>query len=159
MGLRICKGKYLITNKNNIDYAFFQDSNNKFIFITNNGVIKSYITNDYKEHNEFLNVDDIYKNGHTLLTKTKLEYVPIIDNNKIIGFCYDDEYINDVIDKIKDLITFADSNILSSYSKAIIYGYNEIALYLEQLFKKCNLRYEIKKGLFTNYKAENKNDI
>ena len=33
MGLRICKGKYLITNKNNIDYDFFQDSNNKFIFM------------------------------------------------------------------------------------------------------------------------------
>lgn len=159
MGLRICKGKYLITNKNNIDFDFFQDSNNKFIFITNNGDIKSYITSDYKEHNEFLKVDDIYKNGHTLLAKTKLEYVPIIDNNKIIGFCYDDEYINDVIDKIKDLITFADGNILSAYSKAIIYGYNEIALYLEQLFKKCDLKYEIKKGLSTNYKSENKVDI
>ncbi len=73
MGLRICKGKYLITNKNNIDFDFFQDSNNKFIFITNNGDIKSYITSDYKEHNEFLKVDDIYKNGHTLLAKTKLE--------------------------------------------------------------------------------------
>lgn len=159
MGLRICKGKYLITDKDSINYDFFEDDNNKFIFIRGNGIIKSYITNDYKEHSEFLNKEDIFINGHNIISKTNLEYIPIVDNNKIIGFCYDDEYINDVINKIKDLITFANDDILSSYSKAIIYGYNEITIYLEKLFKKCNLKYEIKANLFCSRITQEKDDV
>ena len=158
MGLRICKGKYLITNKENINYDFFDDDNNKYIFIEDNGIIKSYITKDLKEYKEFLNVRDIFKNGHNLLIKTNLEYIPIIEDNKIIGFCYDDEYINDVINKIKDLITFANKDMLSAYSNAIICGYNEITIYLEKLFKKCNLNYEIKDNLFEKKIVSKKSD-
>lgn len=148
MGLRICKGKYIITNRNNINYSYFNEDNNKFIFIEKDNIIKSYIYKDHNEYKDFLDIKDIFNEGHSLLNKTKLDFIPIIDNNKIIGFCYDDEYINDVINKIKDLITFCCNDILSTYSNAVIYGYNEIAYYLEKLFNKCNISYEIKDGLF-----------
>lgn len=147
MAIRLCKGKYKI-NKNvcdNYDYLS-EDDNNKFIFVEDdNGKLKYFIYQNGKEYFDFVNFDDIYVIGKEKLKKLKIEYLPVIYKDKIYGFIYDDEYLDDSLNKVKELIVFSNkcSIFNDKYDEAIVYGYNELTYYLEKLFKKNNLPYQI----------------
>lgn len=157
MALRLCKGTYIVNDINNIDYSYFNNSNHKIIIVKKDNNIYGYTTEEKVIHRDFLNLNNCFELGHQLLKKNNIEYIPVIDNKKIIGFCYNDEYLDDALNKIIDLITFK-PEIKNKYSNAIIYGYNELAFYLEKLFKVYNIDYEIKDQLFKNNKIINKND-
>ncbi|MDO5568559.1 MAG: hypothetical protein Q4G04_00400 [bacterium] len=163
MALRFCKGKYLIIDNKNIANVkkeeYFKTNNEKFIIITKQNNIYAYMDKSQNIYYDFVNKDNCFDEAKNLLKINELEYIPVIDNNKIIGFCYNDEYLDDALNKIKDLIAFADAEIFKQkYNTAIIYNYNELAYYLEKLFKKCNMNYEIKDDIFYNNNSIFKTD-
>lgn len=147
MAIRVCKGKYNIIKDNKIDYTFLEtDDNNKFIIATDkNQVPKYYIYKDNKIYDKFINLEDIYISGKNILKELKIDYLPVLKDNKIYGFIFDDDYLNDALNKIKELIVVSEKiNIFKfKYDEAIIYGYNELTYYLEKLFKINNLPYQI----------------
>lgn len=161
MALRFCKGKYDIIELNNkkeiysIKKKYKGKLKDKFLIIKIKNKFVYYI--DFKENINyvFLTKDDCFDNAHDIFINLNLEYIPVIDKEKIICFCYNDEYLDDVLYKIKDLIAFGNVKILNTlYDNAIIYGYNELSYYLEKLLKKNNLNYKIVDNLF-----EKNNDI
>ena len=147
MAIRLCKGKYIIIKDNRISYTFLEnDDNNKFIIVTDeNEVPKYYIYENKKKYDKFINFEDIYTSGKNILKELKIDYLPVLKNNKIYGFIFDDDHLNDALNKIKELIVISKKiNIFEfKYDEAIIYGYNELTYYLEKLFKTNNLPYQI----------------
>ena len=106
MAIRVCKGKYNISKGDKIDYTFLEiDDNNRFIIVTDkDGEPKYYIYKNKKVYDKFINFEDIYTSGEKLLKKLKIDYLPILKDNKIYGFIFDDDYLNDALNKIKELI-------------------------------------------------------
>lgn len=157
MALRLCKGTYIINDVDNIDYSYFNNSNHKIIILKKNNNLYGYTTKDKLIYRDFLELKYCFKTGHELLKKNNIEYIRVIENKQIVGFCYDDNYLDDALNKIIDLITFK-PEIKSKYSNAIIYGYNELAFYLEKLFQTYNIDYEVRDVLFGNNQKVNKDN-
>ena len=130
MAIRVCKGKYNISKDDKIDYTFLEvDDNNKFIIVIDKDEKpKYYIYKNKKVYNKFINFEDIYTNGKNILKNLKIDYLPILKDNKIYGFIFDDDYLNDALNKIKELIVVSKkTNIFKfKYDEVIIYGYNEL---------------------------------
>ena len=146
MALRFCKGKYIINDVNNINYDFFNINDDGIIVLKDRGKISAYMDSSLKEYRTFVHKENVFETGLSLIKKTGLEYIPVIHNDEIVCFCYNDELLDDIVKKVKDLIIFAPKNLFSDYSNGIIYGYNELAFYLEMLFKKNNFPYKVVAG-------------
>lgn len=147
MAIRVCKGKYNIIKDDKIDYTFLDtDDNNKFIIVTDkNEMPKYYIYKDKNIYDKFINFEDIYISGKKILKELMIDYLPVIKDNEIYGFIFDDDFLNDALNKIKELIVVSQKmNIFKlKYDEAIIYGNNELTYYLEKLFKINDLPYQI----------------
>lgn len=145
MALRVCKGKFIYNKYNKINYEFFnKDDNNKFIILTEEDRIVGYLSQDKIIHKEWLDKNNVFTDGYRVLKQENLDYVPIIENNEVIGFCFDDKCFDDILNKIKELILIEKSSLLTrKYNKALIYGYNELSYYLEKLFKKIKMPYDL----------------
>ncbi len=150
MALRICKGNYEIINiKNKKDLKTIDSCTDKYKVLYYWNHYLGFICQGNNINYDYLTKDNWLMEGHKVLNTTNLEYIPIISNDTIIGFCYDDDFLNDALNKINDLISFANrETILKKYNNAIIYGYNELAYYLEILFNKYNIPYIIKDELY-----------
>ena len=85
MAIRVCKGKYNISKDDKIDYTFLEvDDNNKFIIVIDKDEKpKYYIYKNKKVYNKFINFEDIYTNGKNILKNLKIDYLPILKDNKI----------------------------------------------------------------------------
>lgn len=155
MALRLCKGKYdIIELKDKKDIKKIVNPNkgkikDRFLIITINNEFLGYIDTKGNINYNFLSKESCFQDALDVLTKTNLEYIPVIDKKKIIGFIYNDEYLDDALNKIRDLIAFDDGKVLHDlYDNAIIYGYNELSYYLEKFFVKNRFDYKIVDSLF-----------
>ena len=90
MALRLCKGKYKIVElKDNKDFnktvnEHIGSIKDFFTIIKVNNEFKCYIDLKGFENFNFLSKEKCFENAHEVFLRANLEYIPIIDNDKII---------------------------------------------------------------------------